>query len=458
VAQLCVTLLLAGTYSLAHCLQATASSVGRWVLVLRREDSSVPSLTLSIVLTTLTLGLVGGSLSISLGQTSGPSSANVSFSTDEQSVFIEYQGQQWSFSRPIISPWAYQAADNVYWVATSGDDQNDGTLQAPLASINEAVNRAAAGDIIYVQAGTYVENLYITTSGEPDKPIIISCAPGALGKVTITPSQQFIQTCDPIYSAVINEHAVQYVWINGFIIQGPIGMAWAQEVPGFCGIAWENGAGFGCLATNNVIYRNPHCGLKERGHGGTSILMEGNVIFGNGFSNLDHGIYCPANDCTMNGNIVFNNASWGIHAYSNPQRLQISKNLAVGNGSGGIVLAGDFCSVYNNVSAYNGVYGILYYGDQCADNIVMNNIFTFNQDDGGPYASPGPVRNTDDYNCYFPGKPGDLLPAGPHEIYADPQFVSPATGDFRLKAESPCIGSGTLLGLPGDAISNIGAF
>jgi hypothetical protein len=39
-------------------------------------------------------------------------------------------------------------------------------------------------------------------------------------------------------------------------------------------ITWAGGAGIGCRATNNVVYGNVHCGLKEMGHGGTDIRME----------------------------------------------------------------------------------------------------------------------------------------------------------------------------------------
>lgn len=86
------------------------------------------------------------------------------------------------------------------------------------------------------------------------------------------------------------------------MIEGPRGR---EEVPksetyGANGITWAGKAGLGCRATNNVVYGNVHCGLKERGHGGTRILLEGNIIFGNGTRSTDHGIYCPADELTIN--------------------------------------------------------------------------------------------------------------------------------------------------------------
>ena len=41
---------------------------------------------------------------------------------------------------------------------------------------------AGPGDIVYIESGTYVENLVLTRSGSSGNPIIFSCAPGDLGQ------------------------------------------------------------------------------------------------------------------------------------------------------------------------------------------------------------------------------------------------------------------------------------
>ena len=71
----------------------------------------------------------------------------------------------------------------------------------------------------------------------------------------------------------------------------------------------------------------------------TSILIEGNVIFDNGTETHDHGIYMPADDVTINGNIIFESAGYGIHAYTAPKRLVITRNVCFANKAGGIILA-----------------------------------------------------------------------------------------------------------------------
>ncbi len=152
------------------------------------------------------------------------------------------------------------------------------------------------------------------------------------------------------------------------MIEGPKGRPEAPraETYGANGITWAGKAGIGCRATNNVVYGNVHCGLKEMGHGGTGILMEANII-------------------------AFNGTDSGYD-----------------NGGGRL-------------------------GD--------------------------PARNTDDYNCYFPGKPHARILAGAHEILADPKFIDAKAGDYRLREDSPCVGKAVkpkILGLT--AIGNVGAF
>jgi parallel beta-helix repeat protein len=210
------------------------------------------------------------------------------------------------------------------------------------------------------------------------------------------------------------------------------------------------------------VYGNVHCGLKEMGHGGTGILMEANIIFDNGTRSTDHGIYCPADDLTIRGNIIFNNAGFGVHSYSSPKRQRIVQNICFGNRVCGIILAGSENQVYHNVCVGNGI-GMFYFRGGCTDNVVQNNIFAFNGTDGG-YDNGGgklgdPARNADDYNCYFPSNPDARIHPGSHEILADPKFIDAKAGDYRLREDSPCMGKAVKLKAPAlDVVKNVGAF
>ena len=375
----------------------------------------------------------------------------IAFSKDEKTVGVQYEKGEWTFHRPVVAPWHYKASGKVLWAAVAGNDANDGSPDKPFRTIGKAVEAVGPGDVIYVRAGSYVESVLVNKSGQEGKPIILSCAPGDLGKVKITPAKEYVKKNPG--GAVVRVHSARHVWINGLVVEGPMGRPEAPETEmyGANGITFAGKAGLGCRVTNCVVYRNVHCGIKEMGHGGTGILLEGNVVFDNGTRSTDHGIYCPADELTINGNIIFNNAGYGIHSYSRPRRQVITRNICMGNKAAGIILAGSDNKVYHNVCAYNGL-GVMYFRGGCTGNVVTNNIFAFNKTDcgydngGGKYGDP--ARNVDDRNCYFPGKPSERIGPGKNEVLADPLFVDPKNGDFRLKAESPCLGKGEAVGMP----------
>jgi hypothetical protein len=53
----------------------------------------------------------------------------------------------------------------TYYVSTSGNDNNAGTLAAPWRTIQKAANTVQAGDTVQVRAGTYNEVVTLKTSG-----------------------------------------------------------------------------------------------------------------------------------------------------------------------------------------------------------------------------------------------------------------------------------------------------
>src|SRR5712691_1573468 len=72
---------------------------------------------------------------------------------------------------------ATQAA--TYYVSTSGSDASAGTLAAPFATLQKAVNLANPGDTIYMRGGTYaIVQTAITRSGNSGSYINIFNYPG----------------------------------------------------------------------------------------------------------------------------------------------------------------------------------------------------------------------------------------------------------------------------------------
>ncbi|MCY9656807.1 RICIN domain-containing protein [Paenibacillus chondroitinus] len=68
-------------------------------------------------------------------------------------------------------PMATQAAGNTYYVATTGNDSNAGTLSSPFKSIAKAASVMVAGDTCIIRGGTYREVIQPTKSGTAGNPI-----------------------------------------------------------------------------------------------------------------------------------------------------------------------------------------------------------------------------------------------------------------------------------------------
>lgn len=127
----------------------------------------------------------------------------------------------------------------------------------------------------------------------------------------------------------------------------------------------------------------------------------------------------------------------------------LSHNIIAGNDQDAVILGGSDCRVFNNIFFKNNAGGVFFFRRGCRNNTVVNNIIVelrpFRFDSAGsPAPGDQPQDNTIDHNCIVVGQRTIPLPAGagPHNITAEPQFVDAARLDFRLKDNSPCIGTG----------------
>ena len=443
-----------------------------------------------VVFVFLAVGMVIA-IPISHVNAQAPTSPVISFSADLKTVSISYQGHAYTMPRPVVPATTFTPASGgrYWWVATTGSDTNAGTETAPFRAITKGIAVAQAGDVIYIKAGTYAEvgGIQISKSGVAGRNMVISSAPGDLGKVWIRLPDASL---DPALN-VIGIHSANYVTINGLVIEGARDRLALQAWGGTrgAGILWQNGAGAGNIATNNVVFGTVGTCIKEAGHGGEGILIEGNLVFDCGNESRDHGIYVPTSNEIVRGNISFLNPGYGIHAYSNPSNLLIERNVVFDNLTGGILLATDHTKVYNNIvyksydpldcQNHRDVVGIFYYSEASQNNDVRNNIFmnacyANARFDTGPQCVGANGANTclDDYNVYYNspnvgtslqerrgvGDPPYFI-RGSHELYADPLFVNPGIGDFRLQPNSPAIDRGVNIGMPyNGSVPDLGAY
>lgn len=73
----------------------------------------------------------------------------------------------------ILSLFSFAASAGEYHVAKTGNDQNNGTLQLPLLTIQAAVNIAQPGDVIIVHEGIYRERINPPRGGTSDNKRIV---------------------------------------------------------------------------------------------------------------------------------------------------------------------------------------------------------------------------------------------------------------------------------------------
>ena len=369
----------------------------------------------------------------------------------------------------------------AYYVSPNGDDGADGSIAHPWKTPQFAVMWLRPGAVINLMAGTYHGSIEIKTKGTEQLPAALRAAPGQ--EVIVTYSEAFVAQQKARIATVGKEGALgadgkslhypslitvtgSYVEVSGLHLVG-VRERLPMNLYSENGISLAGGGGEGCRILYNEIEQTGHCGVKEMGHGGRGILIEGNYIHDLGQTSHDHAIYLPADEVTVRKNLLMNTAGWGVHAYTAPRRLVVDHNIIAGNDQDAVILGGSECKVFNTIFFKNPAGGVFFFRRGCRDNTVVNNIIV----------GPGPLRfdslgstlpadqpqnNTIDHNCIIDSPRTIALPAsaGAHNIQAEPQFVDAERLDFRLKDGSPCIGAGTtgVAEKPSGKIPDIGLY
>ncbi len=257
---------------------------------------------------------------------------------------------------------------------------------------------------------------------------------------------------------------------------------------------------------NNTIVSSVGCGYG---------IINLGTISGTSFTNTLYGFVVKNNTITRsaaNGNCLW----LGANCYGAEVSHNFMTSVATNDNPHGIRLNGaDYCNIHHNIIKserpmyihgnggaygnkiqYNTCYATSSYalsweyedGNSPSRNVITNNIFDASGSDGdgayairsGYYSPFGHWDNYINYNCYVAGVDGlarldntvyntmseirtkwaawsDVWPENDaHSIIADPQFLDPTNGDFRLKPDSPCINAGEPT--VGNGYTDIGAW
>lgn len=329
---------------------------------------------------------------------------------------------------------AGERAPRSWHVAVEGKDGVEGTEQAPVRTLQDAVDRAAPGDTILVGPGLYTDPVRFSRGGAPDRPITLRAA--RPGTVVIDGGRR--------HDVLIDLDRAPFVVLRDLEVR------------------WYRTAGIRLRDTTDVVITG--CRIWNAHWGGT--WPTGNGIEATRSPRL-----------RVEGNTLFAQER-GLFLYLSPQAV-VRHNTAVGNLYGAVQfvfsLEGSVCR--DNSFAFQGNDAMVIVEtpegrDRLAGADIDHNNYgmTLREQPPGTPADRIAPRPIDRHLAvpskaliYYEEQPGtwrrfESLAAwrafsgkDAHSIVADPLFVKTAARDFRLEAKSPNRGAGTDAGHLGAA-------
>ncbi|MCK4781786.1 right-handed parallel beta-helix repeat-containing protein [Candidatus Parcubacteria bacterium] len=326
------------------------------------------------------------------------------------------EGQIWpvSFKIDKLSKFSIKVleakAGNVYYVRKSGDNDNDGlSPDAAFFTIQKAAETLIAGDMLFVGAGDYNEEVSPQSSGTSAAQIVYiadttGVYTGDAGVVKIIAesngfyieNEKYIK----IYGFKITNATSSGVFIKGAstgnielinnTIYSNLGdgiyVESASDVVLSHNVLYSNLNGIFLNSSDssslikNTLYQNGFDGIKLKGSG--NVVLEFNEVFSNGERGIF--VYSNNNHCQIKNNIVYLNAGDGIKVFDHASSMNFYNNKSYSNQGSGIVFEKSISNA-NNISS-NLVYANQKSGialsDSCVNNTILNNTFFQNSENG----------------------------------------------------------------------------
>ena len=401
------------------------------------------------------------------------------------------------------------AAD--YYVSKSGSDSNPGTEAQPWKTIQKAANTLAAGDTVYIKAGTYKERVIPKNSGSSGKYITFTAYPGD----TVSIDGSGI-TLPAYWGGLLDISNKSYIKISGLRIMnaGPYDNNPGILVDHCSDITIENNytynttsSGIGVWDSSNIIIDNNEvekaCNDGEQECITVAITnnfeIKNNHVHHNGPGTMG-GEGIDAKDGSRNGKIYNNHLhhlnrlgiyvdAWDKHT----ENIEVFRNIVHDiYDNDGFTLASESGGLLENICIYN---NIAYNCDICGLTIsrngespthpmknikIINNTF-YNNGDGGwgggiavdnPYIQNVVIRNnivsrnmtfqmevepdvsmsnlTVDHNLIHGYRGYDDEIKGTDYVEGNPLFVNASSADFHLTEHSPAIDNGSPIDAPSD--------
>ena len=252
---------------------------------------------------------------------------------------------------------------STYYVATTGNDTNPGTLAQPWRTIQRAANLMVAGDSVLIRGGTYYQSVNPTRSGTQSDPITYTAydtesvfVDGSevvtgwvqdsgnryRANVTFTADPKFTSVRDPNgnYGGLVTQNGakLQYAMaLSPAAVDSP-GEYYMNDSasPPYTMYVCVRDLGQGYDPNNyemRVAKRRKGIDLD----GGEDWLVVEGITFRNYNDNAVHSI--GSNDCEFRSLTLHTNFITGIYLTSNSNRCLIERCAFWDNGHGGIELA-----------------------------------------------------------------------------------------------------------------------
>ncbi len=344
----------------------------------------------------------------------------------------------------------YSKAQILYVNGSNTYPYPDGISWASaFTKIQDAINAASSGTEIWVEKGTYLENITLKDG--------VALYGGFTGTETTRDERDFktqttildghqtgsVVKASGLYSALTR--------VDGFTIKNGNGTVIGSQT---------FGGGIYCSAAkltvaNNTITENT-VSTGSQGGGiyttGSNVTVKNNMITGNtawnGAAIYGYGETALITNNTLTGNI----GTFGVGISGDALNGTIANNLIADNtaltfgGSGGgmYLVNGSSPLISNNTIARNTLQDSAVGGIVCVGSsspVIANNIIAFNSN-VGVQATNGSVpmlvcNDVLGQNINYSG-----ITTGTTDISADPMFVDTTTGDYHLQSGSPCINAG----------------
>jgi len=228
----------------------------------------------------------------------------------------------------LLTVFNFQLNATNYYVSNSGSDSNTGLSSgAAFKTLQHAANTVTAGDIIFVENGTYVGFDLRNKNGTSANPIVFKASGNNV----------LLNQKGPQRNDIINIENANYIIIDGFI---------TNNAPG-------NGNGIRVVTSDNCIVRNNSCD-----------------------NNAERGIFTAFTDDILIENNVCTNSidEHGIYVSNSSDRPIIRFNECYGNNSIGIHMNGDLSSGGDGIISDAQVYGNILHDNNGAAGINMDGL------------------------------------------------------------------------------------